>query len=63
MLIVPIKEGENIERSLKKFKRKVEKTGVIKQLRARQYFVKPSVESRLQRQKAVYVTALRREEE
>lgn len=63
MLIMPIKEGENIERALKKFKRKVEKTGVIKQLRARQYFVKPSVANRLKRQKAIYVTAMHRDDE
>ncbi|MFI3298881.1 MAG: 30S ribosomal protein S21 [Rikenellaceae bacterium] len=63
MLIMPIREGENIEKTLKKFKRKVERTGVIKQLRARQCFVKPSVENRLKRQKAVYVTKLRREQE
>ncbi|MEG0032789.1 MAG: 30S ribosomal protein S21 [Mucinivorans sp.] len=57
MLIMQIKEGENIERALKKFKRKTEKTGVIKQLRARQYFVKPSVKNRMARQKAIYVEA------
>ena len=34
MIIVPVKDGENIERALKKFKRKFEKTGVIKELRA-----------------------------
>ena len=33
MIVIPIKEGENIERSLKKFKRKFEKTGVVKELR------------------------------
>ena len=43
MIIVPVKDGENIERALKKFKRKFEKTGVIKELRARQQFDKPSV--------------------
>ena len=43
MIIMPIKEGENIERALKKFKRKYEKTGVLKELRRRQYFTKPSV--------------------
>ncbi len=32
MIIVPIKEGENIERALKKFKRKFEKTGAIREL-------------------------------
>ena len=43
MLIIPVKEGENIERSLKKFKKKYERTGVLKSLRARKYFTKPSV--------------------
>ena len=47
MIIVPVKEGENIERALKKFKRKFERTGVVKQLRARQQFDKPSVLKRL----------------
>ena len=43
MIIVPVKEGENIEKALKKFKRKFEKTGVVKELRRRQQFDKPSV--------------------
>ena len=43
MIVVPVKEGENIERALKKFKRKFEKTGVVKELRSRQQFNKPSV--------------------
>ena len=43
MIIVPVKDGENIERALKKFKRKFEKTGVVKELRARQQYNKPSV--------------------
>ena len=38
MIIMPVKEGENIERALKKFKRKYERTGVLKELRRRQYF-------------------------
>ncbi|MBR4438126.1 MAG: 30S ribosomal protein S21, partial [Bacteroidales bacterium] len=41
MIIVPIKDGENIERALKKFKRKFEKTGVIRELRGRKTFEKP----------------------
>ena len=44
MIIVPVKEGENIEKALKKFKRKFEKTGVVKELRRRQQFDKPSVD-------------------
>ena len=35
MIVVPVKEGENIEKALKKFKRKFEKTGIVKELRSR----------------------------
>ena len=59
MSIVPVKDGENIERALKKFKRKFEKTGVVKELRARQQFDKPSVLKRLKMERAVYVQKLR----
>ena len=63
MIIVPIKEGENIERALKKFKRKTERTGIIKQLRQRQQFEKPSVINRKKMMKAVYVQQLRQAEQ
>ncbi|MBR0117614.1 MAG: 30S ribosomal protein S21 [Prevotella sp.] len=63
MIIVPVKDGENIERALKKFKRKFEKTGVIKELRSRQQFNKPSVLKRLKMEKAIYVQKLRNAEE
>lgn len=55
MIIMPIKEGENIERALKKFKRKYERTGVLKELRRRQYFTKPSVVARENKLHAIYV--------
>lgn len=63
MIIVPVKEGDNIERALKKFKRKYEKTGIIKELRARQAFQKPSVTNRKKMMKAVYVQQLRAKED
>ena len=63
MIIVPLKEGENIERALKKFKRKFERTGVVKELRQRQAFIKPSVDKRKKRQHAVYVQKLHEDEE
>ena len=63
MIIVPVKENENIERALKKFKRKFEKTGVVKELRARQQFDKPSVLKRLKMEHAIYVQKLRQNEE
>ena len=59
MIIVQVKEGENIEKPLKKFKRKFEKTGIVRELRARQAFEKPSVTNRKKMMKAVYVQQLR----
>ncbi|MEA3505251.1 MAG: 30S ribosomal protein S21 [Bacteroidota bacterium] len=59
MIIVPVKEGESIERSLKKFKRKYEKTGVVKELRSRKHYVKPTMVRREQKLKAIYVQHLR----
>ena len=63
MIIVPVKDGENIERALKKFKRKCEKTGIVKELRARQQYDKPSVLKRLKMEHAIYVQQLRANEE
>ena len=63
MIIVPIKEGENIERALKKFKRKFEKTGAVREMRSRKNFEKPSVKKRMALQKAIYVQKLRLQEE
>ena len=58
MIIVPVKEGENIERAIKKFKRKFDKTGVIKELRRRQQFDKPSELKRVKMAHAKYVQSL-----
>ena len=63
MIVVPVKEGENIEKALKKFKRKFEKTGIVKELRSRQQFDKPSVTKRLKKERAVYVQKLQQVED
>ena len=63
MIIVQVKEGENIEKALKKFKRKFEKTGVVKELRRRQCFDKPSVIKREKMQHAIYVQQLHQNED
>jgi len=57
MIIVPVKEGESIDKVLKKLKRKFEKTGV-KELRERQKFTKPSVVKRGEKLKAIYIQKL-----
>ena len=63
MIIVPVKDGESIEKALKKFTRKFEKTGAIREVRARKNFVKPSVKKRIQMQKAIYVQHLQLQDE
>ncbi|MAS68397.1 MAG: 30S ribosomal protein S21 [Flavobacteriaceae bacterium] len=63
MLIIPIKDGENIDRALKRFKRKFDKTGTMRQLRQRQTFSKPSVSRRSEIQKATYIQHLRDQED
>lgn len=62
MLIIPVKEGENIDRALKRFKRKFDKTGAMRQLRTRQQFTKKSVQRRKEVQKAQYIQNLRDQE-
>lgn len=62
MIKIPVKEGESIERALKRLKRKTDSTGIIKEVRKRKQFVKPSVFKRQQLIKARYVEQLRREE-
>ena len=63
MIIVPVKEGENIEKALKKFKRKFEKTGAIRELRSRREFEKPSVKARKAKMKAINVQHLQLQDE
>ena len=63
MIVVPVKEGENIEKALKKFKRKFEKTGVIKELRSRQAFEKPSVANRKKIMRAINVQKMQQAED
>ena len=63
MIIVPITEGDNIERALKRYKKKFDKTGSVRELRRRQAFIKPSEVKRKKMEKAIYVQALRQAEE
>ena len=63
MIIIPVKDGESIDRALKKFKKKFNMTGTMKQLRARREFTKKSVELRDQKIRAAYNETLKREED
>jgi small subunit ribosomal protein S21 len=59
MIIIPVKEGESIDKALKKYKRKYEKTGIIKEVRQRQKFTKPSIKRRETKLKAIYIQQLK----
>ncbi|MBQ0769221.1 30S ribosomal protein S21 [Bizionia gelidisalsuginis] len=59
MLRIEIKDGENIERALKRYKRKHRNIKVMQNLRENQFFTKPSVKNRRKIQKASYIQGLR----
>ncbi len=63
MLIISVKDGENIERALKRYKKKFDRTKVIRQLRARKNYIKPSVANRKARLKAIYRDQVMRDRE
>lgn len=54
MIVVSVKENESIDKALKRFKKKFEKTGVLKELRSRTHFEKPSVKKRNEKIRAAY---------
>ena len=62
MLIIPVKEGENIERALKKYKKKFDKTNTMKELRRRKEFEKPSVTLRQGKIRAAYAQKMKSQE-
>jgi small subunit ribosomal protein S21 len=63
MLNVTVKSNESIDRALKRLKKKFNDTGLVKELRKRQYFEKPSVSKRLKKKKAVYIQKLQSNDE
>lgn len=63
MLIIDTRDSESLDRALKKYKKKFEKAGILRQLRERQVFLKPSIKRRTTVLKAVYSQALLRDQE
>ena len=53
-IVIHVKDNETIDRALKRFKKKFEKVGVLKRLKGRMYYKKPSIERREERLKAIY---------
>ena len=48
-----VQEGEPIDRAIKRFKKKYERSGVLKEFKKRAYFTKPSVKKRMKKMKAI----------
>ncbi|WP_341215282.1 30S ribosomal protein S21 [uncultured Wocania sp.] len=63
MLKIIVKDGENIERALKRYKRKHRNIKVMQNLRENQFFTKPSVKRRREIQKAEYIQNIRDNED
>jgi small subunit ribosomal protein S21 len=54
MLIIDVKDSDSLDKALKKYKKKFEKAGTIRELRSRQAYMKPSVRRRSQVLRAIY---------
>jgi len=54
MIYISVKDNEKLDKSLKKYKKKFEKIGIMKELRSRQAFEKPSITRRMEVRKAAY---------
>ena len=52
MLEIPVVKG-NINKALKIFKRKFKQTGILKEVRERKNYTKPSIKRRKQKEKAI----------
>ncbi|MBA2407006.1 MAG: 30S ribosomal protein S21 [Chitinophagales bacterium] len=63
MLIIDTRDSESLDKALKKYKKKFEKAGILKQLKSRQAFTKPSIRRRGEVLKAVYRDVVTREME
>ena len=57
MIIIKLKDGESIDKALRRYKKKFERTGILKEVRYRMHYQKPSVERR-----EVIKRAVRRQE-
>lgn len=63
MLIIDARESDSLDKALKVYKKKFEKAGIMKELRSRQAFTKPSITNRTKTLKAIYRDQIRRIEE
>ncbi len=62
MIIINVKENESIDKALKRFKKKFERTGILREIRERNYYEKPSVKRRATKLRAMYREKMRARE-
>ena len=53
MVEVTVKDGEQIEHALRRFKKKWERAGVLRELRRKAFYIKPSIVKRVEREKTM----------
>ena len=53
MIKVIIQDTESLDKALKRFKKKYEKAGILKEFRRRQFYIKPSVDKKMEKERAV----------
>lgn len=63
MIKIKVKENESIERALKRYKKKVQQTGLIKEVRSRTFYEKPSISRRDEKIKAAYKQRMQDQEQ
>lgn len=63
MIVINVKDNESIDRALKRFKKKFERTGVLREVRSRAYFEKPSIARRTEKIKAAYRQKMQSQEQ
>tara|TARA_Y100000590_G_C15112201_1_gene785297 strand:- start:164 stop:367 length:204 start_codon:yes stop_codon:yes gene_type:complete len=58
MIEVKLVKGESVDRALKRLKKKIDREGVLQQIRDRQFYVKPSDKRQKQKKKAKFEAML-----
>jgi small subunit ribosomal protein S21 len=53
LIKVVVQDNESLDKALKRFKKKYEKAGILKEFRRRQFYIKPSVDKKMEKERAV----------
>lgn len=62
MIVIEVKEYESVERAIKRFKKKVDQVKILKEIKNRRYYIKPSLRRKEAKLKARYTQRIRLQE-